>query len=117
MNRSHFFILLVIVGVLALGTLLISILMPFAEIGLNDSVSSYPGWLQSVAGFLVAFYKPFMPIGNDLAKIVTAKGVTTNIGDYAYVVFLSLALVIASLAIGIVGREDATEKTVIGDKK
>ncbi len=117
MNRSHFTILASVVSVLALITILVSCLMPFAEIGLNDSTQSYPGWLQSVAGLLVTFYKPFMPIGNDLTKYLKTQGVMTNLGDYAYIVFLSIAMLIASLAIGIVGREDATEKTVIPEKK
>jgi len=38
-------------------------------------------------------------------------------GDYAYVYFMSFALVAAAIAIILIGREDAEEKTVLPVKK
>lgn len=117
MSPNKFRIISVIIAVLALTCVVISMLMTYAEIGLSDSVQSFPWWLQGLAQYLVIFYKPFIPIGKDLVNFLHSHGVKNNLGDYAYVVFLGVALLIASIAIGLIGREDACEKTVIPEKK
>jgi len=40
-----------------------------------------------------------------------------HFGDYAYSFFLALALVVASIGIVLIGREEAEEKTILPVKK
>ena len=62
-------------------------------------------------------------MGADLTKYLEGKGVSVNpkstasLGDYGYILFMGVALTIAGIAIMIIGREDAEEKTVLPVKK
>lgn len=105
----------------------VSILMAWSELGFTGTL---PDWLHDLTGriglqsSITGFFNSLTPgMGADLTKYLEGKGVSVNpkstasLGDYGYILFMGVALTIAGIAIMIIGREDAEEKTVLPVKK
>lgn len=105
----------------------VSVLMAWSELGFSGTL---PDWLTDLTsriglhGLISESFNNLKPgLGGDLTKFLEGKGVSVNpkstasLGDYGYILFMGIALVIAGIAIMIIGKEDAEEKTVIPVKK
>ncbi len=105
----------------------VSVLMAWSELGFAGTL---PDWLADLTsriglhGAISGFFNSLTPgLGGDLTKYLQDKGVSVNpkstasLGDYGYILFMGLALVVAGIGIMIIGREDAEEKTVLPVKK
>lgn len=105
----------------------VSVLMAWSELGFAGTL---PDWLADLTsriglhGPISGFFNSLTPgLGGDLTKYLTDKGVSVNpkstasLGDYGYILFMGVALVVAGIGIMIIGREDAEEKTVLPVKK
>jgi hypothetical protein len=105
----------------------VSVLMAWSELGFTGTT---PDWLTDLTsriglhGAIAGFFNSITPsLGEDLTKYLQGKGVSVNpkstasLGDYGYILFMGVALTIAGIAIMIIGREDAEEKTVLPVKK
>lgn len=105
----------------------VSVLMAWSELGFSGTL---PDWLSDLTsriglhGLISESFNNLKPgMGADLTKFLEGKGVSVNpkstasLGDYGYILFMGIALVIAGIAIMIIGKEDAEEKTVIPVKK
>jgi hypothetical protein len=105
----------------------VSVLMAWSELGFSGTL---PDWLSDLTsriglhGLISESFNNLKPgMGADLTKFLESKGVSVNpkstasLGDYGYILFMGIALVIAGIAIMIIGKEDAEEKTVIPVKK
>lgn len=105
----------------------VSVLMAWSELGFAGTL---PNWLTDlttrlgVHGMISSFFNSLTPgMGTDLTKYLEGKGVSVNpkstasLGDYGYILFMGVALVLAGIGIMIIGREDAEEKTVLPVKK
>jgi hypothetical protein len=107
--------------ILALALICVGIslvLQPFAELGFTGK---FPGWLQWAMGPL-GISKIFSDLGQaevskSMQAFLVSQGAGKNFGDYAYALFLFAALCVAAVAIILIGREDAEEKTVLPVKK
>lgn len=105
----------------------VSVLMAWSELGFAGTL---PDWLADLTsriglhGAISGFFNSLTPgLGGDLTKYLQDKGVSVNpkstasLGDYGYILFMGVALVVAGIGIMIIGREDAEEKTVLPVKK
>ncbi len=105
----------------------VSVLMAWSELGFAGTL---PDWLADLTnriglhGMISGFFNSLTPgLGGDLTKYLQEKGVSVNpkstasLGDYGYILFMGVALVVAGIGIMIIGREDAEEKTVLPVKK
>jgi heme exporter protein D len=101
--------------ILATSCLLISVvLLPWAELGFSGK---FPDWLNWAMTPHVTDFFYCIPGKEEFTKFLQNQGARANFGDYAYSLFMCLAITIAAVAIVIVGREDAEEKTVLPIKK
>lgn len=104
-----------------------SVLMAWSELGFAGTL---PDWLTDLTtriglhGMISGFFNSLTPtLGTDLTKYLQDKGVSVNpkstasLGDYGYILFMGVALVVAGIGIMIIGKEDAEEKTVLPVKK
>jgi hypothetical protein len=89
---------LLIVALLGVLTLLLTFLMPWAELGLPPA--------GPLAGLQTALMEAYGSAHKD-----------PNFQYWIYSLFLALALIAAALANHIVGREDAEEKLILPIKK
>lgn len=109
----------ILIIVLAAITLIISLVMqPWAELGLKGD---FPAWLSWLAGPL-KLDKFFNELGNtefakSIQQFLSQQGAQANFGDYAYSLFLFAALIVAAIAIILIGREEAEEKLLLPLKK
>lgn len=105
----------------------VSVLMAWSELGFAGTL---PDWLADLTsriglhGAISGFFNSLTPgLGADLTKYLQDKGVSVNpkstasLGDYGYILFMGVALVVAGIGIMIIGKEDAEEKTVLPVKK
>lgn len=105
----------------------VSVLMAWSELGFAGTL---PDWLTDLTtriglhGTISGFFNSLTPsLGTDLTKYLQDKGVSVNpkstasLGDYGYILFMGVALVVAGIGIMIIGKEDAEEKTVLPVKK
>lgn len=105
----------------------VSVLMAWSELGFAGTL---PDWLTDLTtriglhGMISGFFNSLTPtLGTDLTKYLQDKGVSVNpkstasLGDYGYILFMGVALVVAGIGIMIIGKEDAEEKTVLPVKK
>jgi len=105
----------------------ISVLMAWSELGFTGTLPDWLHDLTSRVGLqapISGFFNSLTPsLGKDLIGYLEGKGVSVNpnstasLGDYGYILFMGLALVLAGIAIMIIGKEDAEEKTVLPVKK
>lgn len=115
--------------ILGLGAVVLgmSLLMAWSELGFTGV---FPDWLNDLmtrlhlkditAGLFDTLQKG---LGADITKFLSGAGVSVNpnstasLGDYGYAIFMTIALTAAGIAIMVIGREDAEEKTVLPVKK
>jgi hypothetical protein len=105
-----------VIFILALLCFGVSIIMlPWSELGFNGQ---FPPWLACVLDPIgVAKMFGSIPYGHALQEFLTKQGARDNFGDYAYALFMFAALIMAAVAIVLIGREDAEEKTILPLKK
>lgn len=116
-------ILLAFAGVV----LAVSGLMAWSELGFAGTLPDWLNDLLSRIGLSKLVSDQFNgltpSLGNDLLNFLKGKGVSVNpkstasLGDYGYILFMGVALIVAGIGIMVIGREDAEEKTVIPVKK
>ena len=105
---------------LALICLLVSlILQPWAELGFTGKFPPWLAWAMDPLHIAKIFtWLGETTIAKNIHAYLTAQGaVANNFGDYAYALFLFVALIAGAVAIVLIGREDAEEKTVLPVKK
>ncbi len=57
-------------------------------------------------------------LAKEITEYLKSQGASSKlVGEYAYSLFMFVSLVIASIAIVLIGREDAEEKTILPVKK
>jgi hypothetical protein len=105
----------------ALGCLLASILMPWAELHLPETAGQANMMMPDFLRPLVEILKPLgallRPVRELVVKQLPESSDPAIFSYYAYSLFLALALIAAALAINAIGREEAEEKTVLPVKK
>lgn len=105
----------------------VSVLMAWSELGFAGTL---PNWLADLTtrlglhATISGFFNSLTPgLGGDLVGYLQGKGVSVNpkstasLGDYGYILFMGVALVVGGIGIMIIGKEDAEEKTVLPVKK
>jgi hypothetical protein len=104
------------IAILAAACFIVSVIfMPWSELNFTGD---FPTWLAWVMGPLgVASFFHSLPWGDSLKEFLSAQGAKTHFGDYAYALFMGVAMAVAAIAIVLVGREEAEEKTVLPIKK
>lgn len=118
---------LVVVGVVAAIVVAISLmLMPWAESGFGFDKKALPEWSQPI--FDNPPFTSLKPLGEWAQQSLSghvdkadenAKGQINPIaaGNYTYAMVMGLAMILASLAIIFVGKDDAEEKLILPVKK
>jgi hypothetical protein len=102
--------------ILAAACFLVSIIfMPWSELNFTGNFPTWLAWATGPLGVTAFFHS--IPGGDSLTDFLKTQGAQKNFGDYAYVLFMGLAMVASAIAIVIIGREDAEEKTVLPVKK
>jgi hypothetical protein len=109
----------IVIILLALICIGVSIMMqPWAELGFSGN---FPAWLSCIAQ-PTGVSELFTNLGksnfaHDIQQYLSDQGAKANFGDYAYVLFMFVAMIVAAIAIVLIGVEDAEEKTVLPVKK
>ncbi len=106
-------ILILLLGLFALGTVLI--FLPWSELNFTGN---FPDWLSAVTThFGINKFFTDLANNNKLMCLVKASNAQYNLGDYAYSLFLFSAITASAIALVLVGKEDESEKTVLNVKK
>jgi hypothetical protein len=101
---------------MALAVLVLSVVfLVWSELGLNGNFPPWLAWALNPLGISKIYSD--LPWAKPLQDYLIAQGARSNFGDYAYCLFMGLAITIAAIAIVMIGREDAEEKTVLPVKK
>ena len=109
----------VLIIVLAATCLMVSlVLQPWAELGFKGD---FPAWISWLTGWL-GIDKFFNELGScqfakDIQEFLSQQGAQANFGEYAYCLFLFVALIVAAIAIILIGREESEEKLLLPVKK
>ena len=110
----------ILILLLSAVTLIVALIfLPWSELGFNGN---FPGWLTEVmqhlgiAGFVEAKFNALAQ-HPQLMSIVKRDHTMDNVNDYAYALFLFLAMCAGAIAVILIGKEDNTEKTVLEAKK
>lgn len=110
----------ILIIILALATLTVAaIFLPWSELGFNGN---FPDWLKDLLqhlGIADLVINNFNSLAQhkQLMGIIKSDHAVDKMGDYAYALFLFLAMSAASIAIILVGKEENAEKTVLEAKK
>lgn len=109
----------IVIVMLALSCVAVSLIMqPWAELGFTGN---FPAWLSGIAEHtgLAEYFNQLgkSDFAHDIQAYLSGQGAKSNLGDYAYALFMFVALIVASIAIVLIGLEDAEEKTVLPIKK
>jgi len=114
MIKSGKDLLIILLAVVCVGVSLV--LLPWAELGFNGK---FPAWLSWLPSWVVEFFNELGKgtIASQIQEYLTNQGAQTNLGDYAYALFLFLALIAAAVAIILIGREESEEKLLLPVKK
>ncbi len=105
-----------LIFILAILCFSISIVMlPWSELGFNGQFPPWLAWALDPIGIAKLFDS--IPGGKAIVELLTHRGATDNFGAYAWALFMFAALIVAAIAIVLIGREDAEEKTVLPIKK
>ena len=107
---------IVLVGLFALATLAFTAYMPLAEAGLLNDPQKIS---DAVKTWATVLHMPtdVSALQAPVASFIAGVQKDPNCQYYVYALFLGLAMVCASIAINVVGREDAEEKTILPVKK
>lgn len=105
--------------ILVLGAVVVaaSVLMLWSELNFTGSFPEWIAWLAGPLGVSNLFNDLSKSLGTQLTDFLKAKGAEGSVGDYGYMLFMFGALCLAAVAIMIIGKEDAEEKTVLPSKK
>jgi hypothetical protein len=90
--------------------------MPWSELNFTGNFPPWCAWALKPLG-VSAFFNTYTQLGAQLQETLQAHGAENKFGDYAYVLMMAIAMVLAAVAIIIVGRDDAEEKTLLPTKK
>jgi hypothetical protein len=126
----------IVIGILAIACLVLSVVFqPWAEMGFgvdpnelaNDSLLAAPihslaNWYQQFSGQAATLQGEIKGKLDEEAKETGATpdpdwGKSAIAGNYTYVYVMAFAMFASAIAIIVIGREDAEEKTVIPIKK
>ena len=90
--------------------------MPWAELGFS---TQFPPWLQGFVNSIGIpdIYEHFKPLADSISNALKNAGAEANFGDYAYVAIMAIAMIAAAIAIVLIGKEEAEEKTMLPQKK
>jgi hypothetical protein len=102
---------------LALVGLATSLLfMPWAELNFGWQ---FPPWLRVILVPIGVpkIFQELQPLADKIRNLLLQAGAENHFGDYAYMAFLALAMIAAAIAIHLIGREEAEEKTLLPQKK
>lgn len=124
MNNDAKLVVVALIGAMVVGVSLM--LMPWAESGFGFDKPALPAWSQPI--FENPPFTSLKPLGDwaqhKLSGQVdkddeSAKGEINPIaaGNYTYAMAMGVAMLLASLAIIFVGKDDAEEKLIIPVKK
>jgi hypothetical protein len=91
------------------------VLMPWSELGFTGDFPTWLAWAMGPLG-VTAFFQQ-LPWGPHITQFLTEQGAKKNFGDYAYVLFMCAAMCAAAIAIVLIGKEEAEEKTILPIKK
>jgi hypothetical protein len=106
-------ILILILAALCLGVSLV--FMPWCELNFTGN---FPDWLNGVTShFGIDKFFAGLSAHNKLMEIIKSCHAPSNLGDYAYSLFLFGAMTVAAVAIILIGKEENSEKTVLEAKK
>ena len=106
-------ILILILAALCFGVSLI--FLPWAELNFTGN---FPTWLSGIMNQLgVNTFFAGLAQHNQLMEILKSNHASGNWGDYAYSLFLFLAITASAIAIVLIGKEDNSEKTLLEAKK
>ncbi len=91
------------------------IFLPWSELSFTGN---FPSWLAGVMHY-TGIAKFFAGLANSekLMQIIKLDHAPDKLGDYAYALFLFVAMTAAAIAIILIGKEDNSEKTVLEIKK
>lgn len=116
MIKSGKDIVIIVLAALALGISLL--LQPWAELGFSGNFPAWLAWAMDALGVSKFFHElGASQMAKDIQEYLASQGAQANFGDYAYCLFLFAALILAAIAIVLIGREDAEEKTLLPSKK
>lgn len=106
----------ILILILAAMCLVVSLVfLPWSELNFTGN---FPDWLSGVMDhFGINHRFTELAANKTLMDVVTAKDVQNHLGDYAYSLFLFIAMTAAAVAIVLIGKEDNSEKTVLQAKK
>ena len=117
MNQFSFLVKAVVILALAAGCLYFSLIfMPWAEMNFTGDFPPWCAWALTPL-HVSAYLDSFTKFGLHLQNTLKSNGAANNFGDYAYVLMMSVAMVLAAVAIIVIGRDDAEEKTLLPTKK
>lgn len=101
---------IILVLLFAAACLLLTLLMPLAELGLLN-----PGTAPAVPSQELT--QRLEPLREAVSGFASHLHDDPNFQYYVYALFLGLAMTAAAVAINVVGREEAEEKTILPSKK
>lgn len=110
-------ILAIVGGVLCL---VITLAMPWAELGMNASFDKWPEWLRWLhinAGIPLPDYAFMSGYATQWTEYLKKAGAENKFGDYAYSLIIGVAMVASAIGMTAIGREDGEEKLVLPVKK
>lgn len=103
-----------------IACLLVTLNMPWAELGMNASVEHWPEWLRWLhinAGLPLPDYANMNGYATEWTEYLKKAGAENRFGDYAYSLLIGIAMVAAAIGMTAIGREDGEEKLVLPVKK
>ncbi|MBI4533880.1 MAG: hypothetical protein HY711_08015 [Candidatus Melainabacteria bacterium] len=106
------------ITILILSTVCVGVVvfMPLAELGLLNSPNSVP--LESSTWLQFTGIQNLVKFGRiSLLTLTHGMQESPNFQYYAYFFFLGIALMLASVALIVIGHEEPQEKTVLPRKK
>jgi NADH:ubiquinone oxidoreductase subunit 6 (subunit J) len=129
MNEGSFGIKAVLIAVIAVVVFIGSVVfMPWAELGFGLDKKEVPGWATGIVAS--PLYQSLQSTGQDsydkLNKAITKTDAQQNgtatmtaliAGNYTYAFAMAILLILASVGIMLIGREDSEEKTILPVKK
>ena len=111
-------------GILAIAggllCIVITLALPWAELGMDASFQNWPEWLKWLSINLnmpLPDYSNLANYASEWTEHLKKAGAESRFGDYAYALVMGLAMIASAVGIAAIGREDGEEKTVLPVKK
>lgn len=104
--------------VLAVACLGLTVLMAWSELNFQGTFPAWINWLMQPLG-VSKMFDSLRPIGDQIGAFLTDRGAGGEKvqGTYAWALFMFGAMCASAIAIILIGREEAEEKTVLPVKK